>query len=156
MRQLVRRLPRLELVRDCLRLDVKTFPLGFCYVVILHERLLGSGFARESIHLHTKVSSFATVQRMDSHLNVNTLRLLMDSQGTLAITTPEGKRRSLSGTSRRSFVGSSKRETDSHEHLSSIRRVIVQPADYPGGCDLVRSQALRKSTDALVSVPWTR
>jgi len=85
------------------------------------------------------------IQGVYSDLDVNTLRLLVNSKRTLTITAPEGKSRSLSGTSRRSFVGPNKREPNSHKHLGTVRRVVVQPADHPGGCDLTRSEILRGS-----------
>lgn len=85
------------------------------------------------------------IQEVHSDLDVNTLCLLANSKRTLTITAPEGKGRSLSGTSRRSFVGPKKREPNSHKHLGTIRRVVVQPTDHPGGCDLTRGEMLKRS-----------
>jgi len=79
------------------------------------------------------------------YLDVNTLRLLVDSEGTLTITAPEGKGRSLSGTSRRSFVDPNKRESNLHKHLGTPGGVIVQPAHHPGSCDLTKNKIQRRS-----------
>ena len=91
------------------------------------------------------MSSIVAIQGVHSYLNVNTLRLFVNSKRTLAITAPEGKGRSLSGTSRRSFVDPNKWEQNSPKRLGTIKRVIMQPADYPGSCDLTKSEILKKS-----------
>jgi hypothetical protein len=63
---------------------------------------------------------------MHNYLDVNALRLLMDSQGTLSVT-PEGKGRSLSGTSGQSlsFLRLGGREENSHKDLYALGCVVV-------------------------------
>ena len=116
---LVRWPSRLEFFRNSLGLDVKVFSLRLDSVIKIYEGLLGLIIGRECAHL-CESESLHQVLGVHGYLYMDTLRLFVDSQGTLTITAPEGKGRSLSRTLTRSFAGPDECEPYSHKDLCTF------------------------------------